>query len=108
MSIRRQATQGDLFALTDEVIHFNEVLKVIAINTEKIVGMFKDNKVAIAGDRISTIDHLTRSRSRYSGTFLEIYLYAFVNFLTLLTELVQNLSFGGPDKNTLARLGCSD
>ena len=70
----------------------------------KTVRMFKDDKVAITRNRITTIDDFARSCGCNSRAFLQVYFYTFVNFLALLAELVQDLAFSWPDKDPLGRL----
>ena len=108
LPVWRQTTQGDLFTLADKIIHLNQILMVIAINTEKTVRMLKDDKVAITRNRIAAIDDLARGCGCDSRAFLQIYFYTFVNFLALLAELVQDLAFSWPDKDPLGRFACGN
>ena len=105
LSVWRQAAQSDFFSLTDVIVHLDQVLVVKAVNTEIAVGVFQDDKIPIARNRIAAIDDLTRGCGCYGRPLGQTYFYALVNLLTLFSEFIQELALGGPDKDVFGWLG---
>ena len=68
--------------------------------------MFKDHEVAVAGNRVATIDDFTRSGRQNRRPLREINLDALINLLSLGPELVKDLTFGRSRKLSFYRLGC--
>jgi len=87
------------------VVHLHQVFLVEAVNAEKTVRMFQYDKVAVTGNPIAAIDHFPGRCGNNSCAIRDIYLYSLVNILPLCAELVQQLSFDRPDKQTLDRPG---